>query len=115
MFCNGFIPEKKICVKLKLPLYKNIFDLQEADDEEIMYGIASAEDTKWTNIVIKGPFPYQRNKFNYTYMLIDLKPKSNYQVLVQAKNEFGWSERSDIFKFKTAAKPKLPKKRKINY
>ena len=46
-----------------------------------------------------------------SYMFYALEPKSQYEVVIQSQNQWGWSENSDPFFFSTRANGK---KRLIN-
>lgn len=55
----------------------------------------------WTNVIIPGNA--QNSGFNHkkTYEVTNLKTDAEYECLVQARNQFGWSEASRIFHFFT--------------
>ena len=55
----------------------------------------------WTNVIIPGNA--QNSGFNHkkTYEVTNLKNDAEYECLVQARNQFGWSEASRIFHFFT--------------
>jgi hypothetical protein len=55
----------------------------------------------WTNVIIPGDA--QNAGFNHkkTYEVSSLKLDAEYECLVQARNQFGWSEASRIFHFYT--------------
>ena len=55
----------------------------------------------WTNVIIPGDA--QNQKFNHamTYEVSNLQTDAEYECLVQARNQFGWSEASRIFHFYT--------------
>ena len=55
----------------------------------------------WTNVIIPGNA--QSSGFNHkkTYEVTNLKNDAEYECLVQARNQFGWSEASRIFHFFT--------------
>ena len=55
----------------------------------------------WTNVIIPGNA--QNSGFNHknTYEVSNLLTDAEYECLVQARNQFGWSEASRIFHFYT--------------
>ena len=55
----------------------------------------------WTNVIIPGNA--QNPGFNHkmTYEVSSLRNDAEYECLVQARNQFGWSEASRIFHFYT--------------
>jgi hypothetical protein len=55
----------------------------------------------WTNVIIPGNA--QNSGFNHkmTYEVSSLLTDDEYECLVQARNQFGWSEASRIFHFYT--------------
>lgn len=55
----------------------------------------------WTNVIIPGNA--QNSGFNHkmTYEVTNLRNDAEYECLVQARNQFGWSEASRIFHFYT--------------
>ena len=55
----------------------------------------------WTNVIIPGNA--QNSGFNHkmTYEVSSLLTDAEYECLVQARNQFGWSEASRIFHFYT--------------
>lgn len=62
----------------------------------------------WTNLNLRSD---QQDGviFNKTYNLDNLDEDSKYEAKVEAKNEFGWSNQSEIFKFFTRNKDDTPK------
>merc|ERR1711874_500542 len=62
----------------------------------------------WTNLNLRSD---QRDGviFNKTYILDNLDEDSKYEAKVEARNEFGWSNQSEIFKFFTRNKDDTPK------
>ena len=61
----------------------------------------------WTNVIIPGNA--QNSGFNHkmTYEVSSLLTDAEYECLVQARNQFGWSEASRIFHFYTGKTGKL--------
>ena len=61
----------------------------------------------WTNVIIPGDA--QNSGFNHkmTYEVSNLKTDAEYECLVQARNQFGWSEASRIFHFYTGKRGKF--------
>ena len=61
----------------------------------------------WTNVIIPGEA--QNPGFNHkmTYEVSNLKTDAEYECLVQARNQFGWSEASRIFHFYTGKRGNL--------
>ena len=60
----------------------------------------------WTNVIIPGNA--QNSGFNHkmTYEVTGLRTDAEYECLVQARNQFGWSEASRIFHFYTGKRGK---------
>jgi len=57
----------------------------------------------WTHLNLRGD-KNQGISHNMTYELDNLEEDSKYEAKVEAKNDWGWSNQSDIFKFFTRAK-----------
>ena len=55
----------------------------------------------WTNIIIPGDANSSEFHHEKTFLLADLIPEAQYECLVQAKNQYGWSEASRIHRFIT--------------
>ena len=78
--------------------YDNDFylSLQMNDGHNLLQGGGD-----WTNVIIPGNA--QNSGFNHkmTYEVSSLLTDAEYECLVQARNQFGWSEASRIFHFYT--------------
>lgn len=61
--------------------------------------LASGND--WTNIIIPGDAKSTEFHHEKTFLLVDLAQDAQYECLVQAKNQYGWSEASRIHRFLT--------------
>jgi hypothetical protein len=58
----------------------------------------------WNNIILPGSGTItgkQEREKHYAYDLKHLTSEANYEAQLQAKNKYGWSERSDLLKFFT--------------
>jgi len=58
----------------------------------------------WNNIILPGSGTTtgtQEREKHFAYDLKHLTAESNYEAQLQAKNKYGWSERSDLLKFFT--------------
>jgi len=78
-------------------IYRKISDSQAKD---VLY--------VWTNLNLRSD-QKEGVIFNKTYNLDNLDEDSKYEAKVEAKNEFGWSNQSEIFKFFTRNKEDTPK------
>ena len=56
----------------------------------------------WTNVIIPGDLSSLGFHHRKTYLITQLFPDSEYECLVQARNRFGWSEASRLFRFYTS-------------
>ena len=77
------------------------FVLQMNDGHDLLQGGGD-----WTNVIIPGNA--QNPGFNHkmTYEVSSLRNDAEYECLVQARNQFGWSEASRIFHFYTGKRGK---------
>jgi hypothetical protein len=55
----------------------------------------------WTNIIIPGDASSSEFHHEKTFLLPELVADAQYECLVQAKNQYGWSEASRIHRFLT--------------
>jgi hypothetical protein len=58
----------------------------------------------WNNIILPGTGTWKGSDNREKHFSYDLKHLSNdasYEAQIQAKNKFGWSERSDLLRFHT--------------
>lgn len=60
------------------------------------------QEGKWENVIIHAP-PHSESKTTHvmSYNIRDLEPASIYEVIVQAKNKYGWNTASDLYQFRT--------------
>lgn len=80
----------------------------------VIYRKISDENAKdvlyvWTNLNLQSDQKNEGAIFNKTYILDNLDEDSKYEAKVEARNEFGWSKQSNIFKFFTRNKEDTPK------
>merc|ERR1712062_683825 len=77
-------------------LYRQIQPYHKMNGHNLLQGGGD-----WTNVIIPGNA--QNSGFNHkkTYEVTNLKTDAEYECLVQARNQFGWSEASRIFHFFT--------------
>ena len=68
-----------------------------------MGGLNIAGGNDWTNIIIPGDARSAEFHHEKTFLLADLANEAQYECLVQAKNQYGWSEASRIHRFLTAS------------
>ena len=85
-----------------------VFDFQ--NNIENNFGVT--KHTEWTNIIppILGKETKEfKNSFTFSgsFSFYQLHPSTDYQVIIQSKNEEGWSEPSKIFTFTTRHKGNL--------
>ena len=66
-----------------------------------MGGLNIAGGNDWTNIIIPGDARSAEFHHEKTFLLADLAHDAQYECLVQAKNQYGWSEASRIHRFLT--------------
>ena len=64
-------------------------------------GLNIAGGNDWTNIIIPGEANSPEFHHEKTFLLADLAHDAQYECLVQAKNQYGWSEASRIHRFLT--------------
>ena len=64
-------------------------------------GLNIAGGNDWTNIIIPGDANTKEFHHEKKFLLADLVPDASYECLVQAKNQYGWSEASRIHRFDT--------------
>jgi len=64
-------------------------------------GLNIAGGNDWTNIIIPGDANTKEFHHEKKFLLADLVPEAQYECLVQAKNQYGWSEASRIHRFLT--------------
>ena len=64
-------------------------------------GLNIAGGNDWTNIIIPGEAKGSEFHHEKTFLLVDLVSEAQYECLVQAKNQYGWSEPSRIHRFLT--------------
>lgn len=64
-------------------------------------GMNIAGGNDWTNIIIPGDANMKEFHHVKKFLLVDLVPDAQYECLVQAKNQYGWSEASRIHRFLT--------------
>ena len=56
----------------------------------------------WTNVIIPGDLNSPGFHHRKSYLIVQLEPDSEYECLAQARNRFGWSEASRLFRFYTS-------------
>eukprot|EP00090_Calanus_glacialis_P003808 TRINITY_DN12843_c0_g1_i2.p1 TRINITY_DN12843_c0_g1~~TRINITY_DN12843_c0_g1_i2.p1 ORF type:complete len:446 (-),score=143.17 TRINITY_DN12843_c0_g1_i2:65-1402(-) len=72
----------------------SLFVIEEC---RILYRMARADTSDWTNII-----PTMEQKDNmFTFTFPSLTPDTDYEVIIQTRNREGWANPSNIFKFKT--------------
>jgi len=81
-------------------LYRQIKPFHPNDG---MGGLNIAGGNDWTNIIIPGDARSAEFHHEKTFLLADLANEAQYECLVQAKNQYGWSEASRIHRFLTAS------------
>ena len=64
-------------------------------------GLNIAGGNDWTNIIIPGDANSSEFHHEKNFLLADLVKEAQYECLVQAKNQYGWSEASRIHRFMT--------------
>ena len=81
------------------------------DNNEKRFGVTKHKHTEWTNII--PPTLGQESKefknsftFSGSFSFYQLSPSTDYQVIIQSRNEEGWSDPSNIFTFTTRHKGK---------
>jgi len=80
--------------------YRLIYRKVSDTDGDVLY--------VWTTLNLRAEHGFG-NLYNHTYVLDNLEQDSNYEVKVEAKNEWGWSQTSDVFRFYTRNKDDSPK------
>ena len=58
----------------------------------------------WNNIILPGTGTWtgiEAKEKHFSYDLKHLTNEASYEAQIQAKNKFGWSERSDLLRFYT--------------
>jgi len=81
-------------------LYRQIKPFHPNDGSGSGLNIAGGGND-WTNIIIPGDANSSEFHHEKTFLLADLIPEAQYECLVQAKNQYGWSEASRIHRFIT--------------
>jgi len=75
----------------------SLFAIEEC---RILYRVAGADKSDWTNII-----PTMEKKDNmFTFTFHSLTPGTEYEVIIQTRNREGWADPPNIFKFKTRVK-----------
>ena len=57
----------------------------------------------WTNVIIPGDATAPGFTHLRSYLISGLLAQSEYECLVQARNRFGWSDASRLFRFYTSS------------
>jgi len=63
-----------------------------------------APSSDWTNVIIPGSEAFVPGEQHVRWRLDNLGEDTNYECLVQARNEYGWSQPSEMFSFTTSQK-----------
>jgi hypothetical protein len=61
-------------------------------------------NSDWTNVIIPGPETFSAGLQTTRWRLHSLMEDSTYECLVQARNDYGWSQPSKMFTFSTSQK-----------
>lgn len=70
----------------------------------LMESQMQAASSDWTNVIIPGSEPFVPGEQRVKWHLDNLGEDTNYECLVQARNEYGWSQPSKMFTFTTSQK-----------
>jgi len=70
----------------------------------VQESLAAAASSDWTNVIIPGPETFQPGTQVTRWRLDNLGEETSYECLVQARNEYGWSQPSKMFTFTTSQK-----------
>jgi len=70
----------------------------------LMESQMQAASSDWTNVIIPGSDTFVPGEQHVRWRLDNLGEDTNYECLVQARNEFGWSQPSKMFTFTTSQK-----------
>lgn len=61
---------------------------------------------EWNDVILPA-IPSEQFTHRMSYNIRGLDTASEYEAKVMAKNRFGWTPMSDIFKFTTSATPEI--------
>jgi len=70
----------------------------------LMESQMQAASSDWTNVIIPGSDTFVPGEQHVRWRLDNLGEDTNYECLVQARNEYGWSQPSKMFTFTTSQK-----------
>jgi len=70
----------------------------------LMESQMQAASSDWTNVIIPGSDTFVPGEQQVRWRLDNLGEDTNYECLVQARNEYGWSQPSKMFTFTTSQK-----------
>ena len=91
---------QKLCLLTEFfPKYYCISFFFQFQNDGLGLNIAGGND--WTNIIIPGDANSSEFHHEKNFLLADLVTEAQYECLVQAKNQYGWSEASRIHRFMT--------------
>lgn len=66
---------------------------------------------EWNDVILPA-VPSEQFTHRMSYNIRGLDTAAEYEAKVMAKNRFGWTPMSDVFKFVTSATPEIGKKKK---
>lgn len=90
-------------VKLKFILSGNCFQENDGYGGVPIFGYNSMRN-EWNDVILPA-VPSEQFTHRMSYNIRGLDTASEYEAKVMAKNRFGWTPMSDVFKFVTSAKP----------